>query len=173
MSWYIMYVQTRHEDIIYNQINSSLSRSNKNIQYQLLIPKRKITERKNAKYHQVLRNLFPGYIFVNTEQIIDFYYSVISINKIYKFIKVDNDFLEVKQDEIDSILDLVNNEGVIEISEACNTENGIKILNGPLYKIEGKIRKIDKRKGRARVEFLIQCKKIHIDLGIKILHSNN
>lgn len=171
MSWFAMYVETGHEDEVCRLIDRIIVYSYFNIPYRLLVPKRRIYEKKSGIRNEVTKCLFPGYILVETDRIEEFYYQVKNIPHIFKFLRMDNIFLEIHIDEIDRILHMINEKGLIEISNALYINDQIEILDGPLKGYEGIIRKLDKRKGRAKVEFLIHQKPIYIDLGISIIYK--
>ena len=156
MSWFVMYVETGHEDEVCRLIDRIIVYSYFKIPYQLLVPKRQIYEKKSGICNEVTKCLFPGYILVETEQIDEFYYQVKKIPHIFKFLR---------------ILYMTNEEGLIEISNALYINDRIEIIDGPLKGYEGIIRKLDKRKGRAKVEFSINQNVIHIDLGISIIYK--
>jgi len=171
MSWYAIFVETGYEDDVCLFIDKVKYYLFDDIQYNLLIPKRKIYERKQGIRKEVIRRMFPGYVLLETERIIEFYRKVRESPHIIKFLKDGRDFLEVDMKEMAPILRMTNKEGLIGISQALIENDKIIITEGPLLGREGIIKKIDKRKGRAKVEFLINHNSILIDLGIDIFRK--
>jgi len=113
--------------------------------------------------------MFPGYILVETDEIINFYYRAKRWPHIIRFLKSNEQFFEIGLEEIWNVIYMVNDEGIIGISKAFIVGETIQVTEGPLTGKEGIIRKLDKRKGRAKVEFTISYQKYLIDLGIDIL----
>lgn len=166
MDWYVICVESNYEDYVRNRIEYILR--DIDIEYSLVIPKRELLERKKGNNKRVLKCLFPGYIFVNTSQIIDFYYQVKIIPSIRNFLMSDGVFLKVEEEEIVQILLLLNHDGVAVFSEGHYVGKRVIIERGPLSDGIHKIIKIDKRKKRAKIEVQLGNKVIYVQLGLDI-----
>lgn len=171
MNWYVIFVENGYEEEVCLFINKVKPYLFKDIKYNLFIPKRKIYERKKGIKQVVIRRIFPGYILVETETIYEFYNRVKGSPHILKFLKDNYDFLQVKINEISLLLQMTNKEGIIEISQAFNLNDKIMITKGPLSGKDGIIKKIDIRKGRAKVKFSINNNVFYIDLGIDVMRK--
>ncbi len=169
MNWHVIFVETGYEDEVRYYIDDAFHSMFSDIDYQLLVPKRKIYERKQGVRREVIRNLFPGYILIETDQILDFYIRIKGRPRVYKILRDYDYFYTVGPEEMHRILNLTDDDGLIDISEAFYINDRVQIMNGPLWGKEGIIKKIDKRKGRAKVEFSIDKKPYMVDLGIRIL----
>lgn len=171
MSWYVIQVETGYEDEVCRFIDQVKPYLMEYIDYKLLNPKRLIYERKNGVRKKVARILFPGYILVETNQIVDFYHRISGRPHIIRFLRNSGCFLEVRSEEMQHILSMANKEGFIGISQGLIINDTVRIIEGPLLDREGIIKKIDKRKGRAKVEFLINNNPLLIDLGVDIIQK--
>lgn len=171
MSWYAIFVETGFEEEVCLYIDELKILGIDGIQYNLLVPKRKIYERKQGIRKIVVKNMFPGYILLETDKIYEFYIHVRSIPHIIKFLKSSYYFLEISLKEITQIISMVDNKGLINISQALVINEKVHVTEGPLFGKEGIIKKIDKRKGRAKVEFIINNNSLLIDLGINIIQK--
>lgn len=171
MSWYVLFVQTGYEDDVCHFINNVKPYLLEDIKYNLLVPKRKIYERKQGITKEVIKKMFPGYVLVETDNIIEFYSRAKNGPHIVKFLKERDYFHKVRLDEIQQILQMVDNTGLINVSKAYVVNDKVQISDGPLLGQEGIIRKIDKRKGRAKVEFFMSNNSLLIDLGIDIIQK--
>lgn len=169
MGWYVIFVKTGHEDAFCRYTNKVKKYSYKDIQYSLLVPKRKVIERKQGILREVIRIMFPGYVLVDTESIEEFFLQAKNSPNVVRFLRQDTCFLEVRKEEINQILAMVDAQGVIEISKAFVENDKVIIIEGPLLGMEGTIKKIDKRKGRAKVDFSINENAMLVDLGIEII----
>lgn len=168
MNWYVIFVQTGHEDDICVCINHVMSERNMTPSYSLLVPKRKLHERRHGVYREVVRNMFPGYILVNTEDINGFYMSVREVPRIIRFLGNNNIFLPAANEEINRILNISDRNGLIDISKGRLIHDKVIITEGPLFGSENIVKNIDKRKGRAKVELSISGNLCRVDLGINI-----
>ena len=169
MGWYVIFAETGYEDeacFFINKISASIFYD---IKYKFLLPQRKIYERKQGIKKEVVKKLFPGYIFVETDEIVEFYYRIKGRPHIIRVLRNDILFHEIELNEIYQIIYMANDDGVIGISKAFIINERVSVTQGPLMGQEGIIRKLDKRKGRAKVEFLLNYNKYWIDLGIDIL----
>ncbi|MDF2841867.1 MAG: hypothetical protein K0R00_293 [Herbinix sp.] len=171
MSWYALFVETGYEDDVCYYIDKVKTYLLEDVEYNLLVPKRKIYERKQGMRYEVIKIMFPGYILVETDNIIQFYRKAKGTPHIIKFLREYDYFHEIKVDEIQKLLHLSNPKGLIDVSQAYVVNDKIRISDGPLLGQEGLIKKIDKRKGRAKVEFIINSNSLLIDLGINIIQK--
>lgn len=171
MSWYALFVETGYEDEVCHYIDKVKTYILEDVKYDLLVPKRKIYERKHGIRNEVIKKMFPGYVLVETDNIIQFYSRAKGAPHIIKFLRERDYFHEIKLDEIRQILHMTDHKGLIEVSQAYVVNDKIRISDGPLLGQEGFIKKIDKRKGRAKVEFIINNNSLLIDLGIDIIQK--
>lgn len=169
MSWYVIFVKTGYEDEFCRYTENVKNQRYVGIHYNLLVPKRKIFERKQGVRREVIKTMFPGYVLLETEFIYEFYMRAKNSPHIIHFLRDDLHFGEVRQEELQHILMMTDSKGVIEMSKALVENDRVAILEGPLLGMEGIIRRIDKRKGRAKVKFSLNDKPLLIDLGIDII----
>lgn len=135
------------------------------------VPRFVTTQKKNGEWIQVRKVLFPGYVFVETNDIEAFaarlHDALVSIRLLCQ---EDGTPLQVQDEEIDWISMLADNvtktvdmsEGVIEGDEIC-------ITSGPLKGQEARIRKIDRHKRVAFVEMQLLGRTKTIRLGLEIV----
>jgi len=171
MSWYVIFVETGYEDQFCRYADKMKNQRYTGIPYSLLVPKRKIFERKQGIRREVVKTMFPGYVLLETEAIFEFYSQTKGSPHVIRFLRENSLFLEVKKEEIKQILKMVNSKGLIEISKAFVENDRVRIEEGPLVGMEGIIERIDKRKGRAKVRFYLNEKSLLIDLGIEIIEK--
>lgn len=171
MSWYALYVKTGYEEDVCHYIDKVKEYLLEDVKYNLLVPKRKIYERKQGVKNEVIKKMFPGYVLIETDNIIKFYSRAKGSPHIINFLRENDYFHEIRLDEIRQILHMIDHKGLIDVSLAYVVNDKISISDGPLLGQEGIIKKIDKRKGRAKVEFIINNNSLLIDLGIDIIQK--
>lgn len=109
----------------------------------MLVPKRKLIERKDGKNKKVICKMYPGYVLVKTMDIETFYKHTYQVPHILRFLRVGGGFLEIKENEINHIIKLVNKKGIVQMLKGIRIGNSVRITNGPLMGNEGIIQKID------------------------------
>lgn len=162
--WYALFVLTGEEDKVKERLCYSLSDEVK-----VLVPKRKLRERKNGKWFFITRVLFPGYVLLNGNIDIHDYYMMKRVPGILKFLRCGNDILEIDDSEIYLISKLIYNDEIIGVSNLLLEDGKVHVVDGPLVSMEGIIKRIDYRKGRAKVIISFLGEEKTVDLGISVL----
>lgn len=176
MKWYAVYVQTGREENVRTQLCKRLGYLN------CCIPKRKMFEKKEGVFNEVIRLLFPGYVFVCVTMDNDKYNNINSLYGVFKVLNYRNErdkkiqsgtedheenyFKHVPSDEIEPILELINKDDIIDSSKAIFVNDQLYITSGPLMGKENRITKFDKRHRRAKVNFEFMGTSKMIDLGV-------
>lgn len=142
MGWYALFVETGKEEDVKEHINDIMCFSSSQIPYQLLIPKRKITEKREGITVTVVRKMFPGYILLQTEQILDFYLMTKGCYRIFGILRDGSYFKEVRLEEVSNIIYMTDSDGVIGKSDIFVEDDRIIVTNGPLKNYNGFIKKL-------------------------------
>jgi transcription termination/antitermination protein NusG len=135
----------------------------------VLVPKRKMRERKNGKWDYKIRTLFPGYVLLNGSLGVDEYYEMKGTPGIIKLLTDKDGPLEIREDEINVIGRLIVDNDTIGISNAFVENGNVIITDGPLLGMDGIIESIDKRKGRVKVRINFIGEQRLIELSINML----
>ena len=170
MCWYAMFVETGYEDDIGLFLKKSVAKYAGFVPFRLLIPKRKLIEYSGGVRREVFRIMFPGYVLVETEQI-KIIIDILKRNSHFYRLLENGDFLSsiIKADEMCQILYLLDDNDLIDLSNVFVEKQKIRVISGPLMNYAGTIKKIDKRRNRAKVVFLFNGMERTIDLGIIVL----
>lgn len=170
MGWYTLFVETGKEEQVKNYINNTMGSS---ISYELLIVKRKIREKKDGIVRTVEKRMFPGYILLETERILEFYSSLKTIRCEHYFgvLRNGGNFNEVRLEEISNIIYMSDSDGVIGSSDIFVEKDRVIVTKGPLKNYDGFIQKIDRRKQRIKVLFLFNGEKHFIDLSANFIEK--
>lgn len=170
MGWYALFVKMGKEDDMCEYLDCLL-RIHQKIDYKLIVPKRKVVEYKSGKKKLVNRTLFPGYIIVCTEDIY-IIFNIIKTNRhtnIYALLRTEDYFQEISPIDIEPIVGLVNQEGIIDISSIFLEKDKVLITEGPLINYMGIVKKANPRKGRIKILLNFLNRNIEMDVGIKCL----
>ncbi|SMO91457.1 antiterminator LoaP [Melghirimyces algeriensis] len=184
MGWYALFVETGKEDLVRTMIDKHFDKS-----IQVIVPKRKLQERKQGRIYEVYKTLFPGYLFVNTLMNVETYHDLKQIPRCYRLLNKYNHrdsyggdwednrknphktylFSKIDDEEMALILQLIGNEETIDYSTLYVENAKVTVCDGPLKGKEGIIKKVDKRKKRARILLEFMGNEKELDVGIKLL----
>jgi len=175
MKWYAFFVKTGEEDTICRYLNQILSYYTE-IDYNILVPKRELIEYKLGKKTLVQKILFPGYVLVYTESILSIYNVILIVgwhSDLFALLRIEENFQEIRSEEIVPIINLVSNEGIINISTIFLEKDKVIITDGPLAHYKGTIKKINPRKGRAKISLKFLNQNCYFDISVKCLEKVN
>ncbi len=71
--------------------------------YELLVPKRKLKEKRKGVFVEVIKTMFPGYVLIKTNNVWDIFNKTRHLNSIYKFLH-SNDMFCVLIDKLNDML---------------------------------------------------------------------
>lgn len=172
MNWYALHVQTGKEELVRNRIEHAFSSQ----ELLPVVPKRMLQEKNQGIFREVCRILFPGYVFIRTWMNVDTYYMLKEIPNLYSLLNKynyenssDSQFSHIDLEEMAVIVQLIGQDDTIACSTLYEENMQVKVLKGPLLGKEGLIKKIDKRKKRARIALEFLGKEIRLDVGIEWL----
>ncbi|WP_423802963.1 antiterminator LoaP [Paenibacillus dendrobii] len=185
----MLFVETGKEDIVRTLISKYFDKS----VIRAIVPKRKITERKLGHSYEVCKTMFPGYVLVNTRMNMTIYYGLKRIPMCYRLLNRTQNLFDtmekknviyneedtfethtlskIEDEEIALILQLIGKGEVIDYSTLYIENAKVKVSSGPLKGKEGIIKKIDKRKRRARIALHFMGYEKLLDVGIELLET--
>ena len=164
-SWYVLFVNTNQEQKVKRILDKEIGDK-----YKFIVPTRELRERKNGKWCKIKRKLFPGYVLIKGIMNIEFYYKLNKVPGIIKLLRNEDEILTVDKKELRVLKILIDNkDSNIGISKLYKENDNIKITTGPLFGLEGKIREIDSRKGRAKVNLCFMNEERIVELGIELI----
>lgn len=162
--WYSVFVVTGTEEKAKERIKYRLQEG-----YTVVVPKRLLRIRRGGVWRIEKRPLFPGYVLINGEIDTDTYYRLKNIPDVLKLLKTGNQPAKIDPDEMAVLSRLMCNSEEIGFSDVI-VENGfVRVIDGPLFSLEGIIKSIDHRKQRAKVRLNFLGEERTVDLGISIL----
>ena len=109
--------------------------------------------KKDGVFEKRIKPLFPGYIFVITNEIRKFYDAFKFVDGFKKVLTDGEDFAPIRQEEADFIAGITDKDRNISLSEGYIVNSKIIVTSGPLLGREGIIKKIDRHKRLAYIEF--------------------
>jgi transcriptional antiterminator NusG len=173
MGWYALFVETGREEQIKKHIQNTMNHSSVGIPYELPIARREVRERINGDFAVVAKRMFPGYILLKTENILDFYLKV-KAKRSEHFLGIlrhGGYFKEIRLEEISNIIYMTDSDGVIGSSDVFVENDRIIVTKGPLAKYDGFIKKIDRRRHRITALFMFNGAQHYIDLSVNFIEK--
>ena len=134
-----------------------------------LIPYRLKRHYYKGKSHLVKLILFPSYLFIETDHIKEFVNNIKWFPGFNVVLHIDDLYCPVYKHEETLLLKLVNDHGIIDISEGYIEGDTVKVTSGPLVGQEGNIKRIKRRQGAAILEMNIFNRKTEVSLGLELI----
>jgi transcriptional antiterminator NusG len=170
MNYYAIQVKTRGEEK-YIKLFKALY---PDLDIPFYFPQRKIDIRRGGKFIQTLSAIFPGYIFIEIpdgDTILRHQWFFRRTDGFIRFLRSNQNIIPLADRDLDLVLHFIKKAGPIAGKSKVyfNENSRIVVVEGPLMGLEGKIIKVDKRKGRAKIKLDIYEDSFSIDLGFEII----
>lgn len=164
-NWYVIQVQPKSEYRLCTKIKDRVS---KDLYRDCFVPQAEYLYKKDGVFEKRIRPLFPGYIFVSTDNVKNFYDSLKKIDGFKRILKSGEDFTPISSEEAGFISGITDDEYNISLSAGFIIDSKITITSGPLVGNEGIIKKIDRHKriGLIEINFMGQPQLVKMPLEI-------
>ena len=146
------------------------------INFPIHFPRRLLDIRRGGKIKTSTPAVFPGYIFVEAEsekEILERQWEFRRTKDFFRFLKSNQDITPLTDRDLELVLHFIKNAGpVAGRSKVYFNENSrIVVVEGPMSGLEGRIVKVDRRKGRAKVKLDLYNDSFSIDLAFEVIGS--
>ena len=170
MHYYAIQVKTRSEEK-YIRLFKAL---HPEVALPLHFPRRQIDIRRKGIIRKSTSAIFPGYVFIELEEeddILKYHWSFRRTDGFFRFLRSNQNIIPLADRDLELVLHFIKKAcPVAGKSRAYFNENSrIVITEGPLMGLEGKIVKVDKRKGRAKIKLDLYDDTFSIDIAIEII----
>lgn len=168
MEYFAIQVKTRGEQK-YIKLFQSLHKTET---IRVHFPQRRLPVKSQGITRSILSPVFPGYIFIETEGKIDpdVYWAFRRTDGFYRFLRSNQNVQPLSGKDLEIVLHFIQVGPVAEKSRVYFDENNrIIISEGPLKGLEGRIIRVDKRKGRAKIKLDFYDNSFAIDLAFEII----
>ncbi len=120
-------------------------------------------------WQKKLEVLFPGYLFIQTNNINLLFHALKSVPKLTKILGIDYDFIPIDKSEEAFLAKFFNQKYTIEMSKGFIVGENAHILEGPMINFKGKIKKIDRHKRTAYIEIEMFGRKTVAVIGLEVI----
>jgi transcriptional antiterminator NusG len=169
MPYFTIYLRTRSENEYIMQAKSALNDNEVN----LIWLRRSLRIRRRGKQIETLAPIFPGYLFVEAQEISpEIFIKLSRIPGFLRFLNSNKNIVPLSRDDRDLLIYLLSFGQIVKKSVVYFDKNSrIRVVSGPLKQLEGQIIKVDRRKGRAKVRLDMFKNYFLIDFGFEALEK--
>ena len=169
MNYYVIQVKTRGEDEYLQRAGHLLEEN----EATLVWPRRNLRIRRRGEWRDVVAPIFPSYLFLEAEEVTPSLYERFRrIPGFYRFLISNDNIVPMSSEDRTLLTHFLSFGEIVDKSVVYFDENNrIRIVSGPLQGLEGRIVKVDRRKGRAKVKLDIYSDSFLIDLGFEALDN--
>ena len=166
--WYVVNTYAGHENRVKDNLEKRLETMgiSENL-FRIVVAEETQIEVKNEKSKEVVKNIFPGYLFVEMIMTDEAWYVVRNTPGVTGFIGSSGGGAKpfpVKQDEIEKILRRIGqSDKSIEVDFAVG--DSVKILSGPFSGMEGKVESMNDQTQVATVRIILFGRETPTDIN--------
>ncbi len=165
--WYVIWTSTGLEGKALHAVQEL------HCQNRSFIPRRAIQMKKNGSWVKVEKTLFPGYFFVDTDDVEKLADEVRKIEGFNQILSTEKTFFPLEEKDARFVDKLYNNmNGLFDVSEGIIEGDQIIVTSGPLLGQEALIRKIDRHKRLAYLEFAMFDQTVPVSVGLEIVEKH-
>ncbi|MDR0443813.1 MAG: antiterminator LoaP [Treponema sp.] len=170
MNFYAIQVKTRAE----NRFIKLFRAMHPEINLPIHFPQRRLDIRKGGQVKHSTSAIFPGYLFIEAscdEEVLSHQWDFRRTEGFYRFLRSNQEIVPLADSDLELVLHFINNAGQIAGRSRVyfNENSRIVVVEGPLMGLEGRIIKVDKRKGRAKINLDLYDDTFSIDLAFEVI----
>ena len=166
--WYVLQVRTGTEESIRLQCRSNIPEA---VLERCFIPYYEEKKRIRGEWTIQKKVLFPGYVFAITEKekLDQLFWSLKNVIGLTKLIGTGQEIVPLTEEEKNFLIGFGGEDQVVEMSEGVIEGDKTIVTKGPLMGKEGFIRKIDRHKRVAWIEYPADGSRRPFTAGLEIL----
>lgn len=166
--WYVIQVRTGTEESIRVQCEKRIPSA---ILEKCYIPYYERMRRYEGAWHKEQKLLFPGYLFLISDQLEALYLSLKGVIGLTKLIGTGREIVPLTEEETELIRRLAGEDALVEMSRGVIQKGKTVITDGPLKGLEGYIRKVDRHKRVAWLEIQMMGRTVETQVGVEVLRK--
>ena len=157
--WYVVQVRTGTEKEIITQCEKKIDHG---ILKRCFVPYYEAMKKYKGEWHLERKILFPGYVFMITDEVESLYLELIGTGR---------EVIPLKKEEVDFLTAFGKERQVVEMSTGILENGCVHITDGPLKGREAMIRKIDRHKRKASLEIPMFGRILETQAGLEIVEK--
>lgn len=164
--WYVVQVRTGTEENIRIQCQKRIPET---ILQRCFIPYYEEKKRMRGEWVTLKKVLFPGYVFMVTEELEELYLQLRCVEGLTRLIGTGDEIVPISSREEAFLRRMGGEEQVVHMSEGIIEGAQVHVATGPLQGMEGYIRKIDRHKRKAYLEVSMFGRMQSIQVGLEVV----
>ena len=166
--WYVIWTLAGKEESCKKQIENICDSST---YIRAVIPKKKISQKKNGVRRYVETKLFPSYVLVETLDASSFAINLKKIEGFSKILGQEGSYMPLDEKESRMISKLLGDGDTVEASIGYVEGDKIVITEGPMEGMESQIRYIDRHKRIAYIEMNLFDRIVDVKVPLEIVEK--
>lgn len=169
--WYIAQVRNGSEEQVRNKC---IRAADKRVLEQCFIPRYKEMKKYQGAWHTQEKLLFPGYVFMISSHAEELNKSICNVIKpgTVKMLGTGDEIVPLKESETKLLEHMGVRENALDISKGVIKDGVTHVTEGPLTGLESYIRKIDRHKRKAWLEFDLSGSMVRMEAGLEITEKS-
>ena len=163
--WYVIQVYTGRELEIAQQCRDRVAEEGEDV----FVPLAERWTKIRGERTLITSRLFPGYVFIETERIEDFYKRLNRIYGMTKVLRTGDEMTPIQKEEEEYLRRLGGEEHVAKYSEGSIEGDKLVVTSGPLKDFEGNVKKILRHKRLVVMEVSLLGQTVEVTLGLGIV----
>lgn len=164
MKWYVLTSEPGKETKVKDQLEIK--------KIPALVPREKQLIRRKGLWHEEIKILFPGYVFICCDYTRELYYKLKAIPGVQKILNSAHNPEPLTPAESEYLLMLCPDDDPLQISKAVKQGDNIVIVSGLLKGFEANIIKINLRQKRATIAIQFMGREKHITLSLNLIKKS-
>ena len=164
--WYVIQVRTGTEKEIIQQCQTVIPEE---ILEKSFLPCFEEMKRYKGAWHKEQKLLFPGYVFLISEDPEQLYRKLKQVIGLTKLLKTGDQIISLTETEIQFLLEFGGKDQLVQMSIGFVEQEQVTILDGPLKGKEGYIKKIDRHRREAKLEIPMFGRILDVKVGLDII----
>lgn len=161
--WYVIHTMSGLEQKCMQQCQEYIDPS---VYHELFIPQYKTKKHFKKEWHEVSKPLFPGYLFVDTDEIEPIMNGLRQFRQYTKLLKDGDIISPVKKEEQDFLALMMDKDHIVQYSEGFLIGEEVYITTGPLQKLKGCIKSVDRHRRIAKMEIPVFGRQTPVEVGL-------
>jgi len=136
-------------------------------------PRRSLRIKRGGSWKESLAPIFPGYVFIQAEAIgPELYRAPKGAPGFLRFLLSNDNIVSLERSDQELLSHFLGFGEIVDKSMVFFDENKrIRVVSGPLKGLEGRIVRVDRRKGRAKVRLEMYQDSFEIDFGFESMEA--
>lgn len=165
--WYVIQVYTGKELEIVQQCRERVMVEGEDV----FVPLAERWTKIRGERTLITSRLFPGYVFIETDRIGDFYKRLNRIYAMTKVLRTGEEMTPIQPEEEEYLRRLGGEEHVVKYSEGYIEGEKLVVISGPLKNFAGNVKKVLRHKRLVVMEVPLLGRTVEVTVGMGVVEK--